>query len=204
MAAAPEGVAAAFAAGAPADGGAATGPGFGGAALDGDLGAAAVAGFAAASPAVSSVRIMLPSLNRSPSLTLRSLTTPAAGEGTSMVALSDSSVTSESSGATVSPGFTSTSMTGTSLKSPMSGTLTSISWLTMTFQSVSALEAARSLDVPRELPAEHAVLHCLHHRHIASEAAMRILRIARAGPRRVARRANHKSDLLRSPRSAIR
>ena len=51
---------------------------------------------------------------------------PAAGEGTSIVALSDSSVTSESSAATVSPGFTSTSMTGTSLKSPMSGTLTSI------------------------------------------------------------------------------
>ncbi len=51
---------------------------------------------------------------------------PAAGDGTSMVALSDSSVTSESSAATASPGFTSTSMTGTSVKSPMSGTLTSI------------------------------------------------------------------------------
>ncbi len=43
-----------------------------------------------------------------------------------MVALSDSSVTSESSAFTASPGLTNTSMTGTSLKSPMSGTLTSI------------------------------------------------------------------------------
>ena len=51
---------------------------------------------------------------------------PADGAGTSIVALSDSSVISESSTPTVSPGFTSTSMTGTSLKSPMSGTLTSI------------------------------------------------------------------------------
>ena len=50
---------------------------------------------------------------------------PAAGEGTSIVALSDSSEISESSGFTVSPGFTNTSMTGMSLKSPMSGTLTS-------------------------------------------------------------------------------
>ena len=42
------------------------------------------------------------------------------GDGTSIVALSDSSATSGSSGFTMSPGFTSTSMTGTSLKSPMS------------------------------------------------------------------------------------
>ncbi len=49
-----------------------------------------------------------------------------------MVALSDSSVTSGSSAFTVSPGLTSMPITGTSLKSPMSGTLTSsselISW----------------------------------------------------------------------------
>ena len=74
----------------------------------------------------SSVRIALPSLTLSPTLTLRSLTVPALGAGTSMVALSDSSVTSESSAFTASPGLTKTSMTGTSLKSPMSGTLTSI------------------------------------------------------------------------------
>src|SRR5262249_17181317 len=47
------------------------------------------------------------------------------GEGTSVEALSDSSVTSGCSGAMVSPGLTMTSMIGTSLKSPMSGTRTS-------------------------------------------------------------------------------
>jgi hypothetical protein len=55
---------------------------------------------------------------------LISFTTPAEGEGISMVALSDSSVMSDCSFATASPGFTSTSMTSTSLKSPMSGTST--------------------------------------------------------------------------------
>src|SRR5208283_2514965 len=110
---------------APGTGGPAAGAGAG-------LGAAAAAGgggsengaaFAPAA-AASRVRIGLPSLTLSPILTLSSLTTPAAGAGTSMVALSDSSVTSESSAFTVSPGLTKTSMTGTSLKSPMSGTLT--------------------------------------------------------------------------------
>jgi hypothetical protein len=43
----------------------------------------------------------------------------------SMVALSDSRVTIGSSTATTSPGATCTSMTGTLLKSPMSGTLIS-------------------------------------------------------------------------------
>ena len=52
---------------------------------------------------------------------------PAAGDGTSIVALSDSSVISGSSAATPRrPGETSTSMIGTSEKSPMSGTRTSI------------------------------------------------------------------------------
>ena len=53
------------------------------------------------------------------------VTTPAPGEGISIVALSDSSVMSDCSLATASPGLTSTSITSTSLKSPMSGTLTS-------------------------------------------------------------------------------
>ncbi len=43
-----------------------------------------------------------------------------------MVAFSDSSVTSGVSVSTRSPGFTSTSMTATSLKPPMSGTRTSM------------------------------------------------------------------------------
>src|SRR5690348_3864516 len=67
----------------------------------------------------------LPSLSLSPTLARSSFTVPAAGDGTSIVALSDSSVTSGSSTLTVSPAFTNTSMTGTSLKSPISGTLTS-------------------------------------------------------------------------------
>ena len=68
----------------------------------------------------------LPSETLSPTLTLSAATFPAAGDGTSIVALSDSSVTSESSALTESPALTSTSITGMSLKSPMSGTLTSI------------------------------------------------------------------------------
>src|SRR5262249_1794942 len=55
-----------------------------------------------------------------------SLTVPSAGAGTSIVALSDSNVTSGSSRLTLSPGLTITSMIGTSTKSPMSGTLTSV------------------------------------------------------------------------------
>jgi len=50
---------------------------------------------------------------------------PAAGDGMSIVALSDSSVISVSSTATFWPAVTCTSMIGMSLKSPMSGTLIS-------------------------------------------------------------------------------
>ncbi len=46
-----------------------------------------------------------------------------------MVALSDSSVMSAVSFSTRSPGLTSSSMTGMSAKSPMSGTLTSMTLL---------------------------------------------------------------------------
>src|SRR5215831_6032108 len=87
-------------------------------------GRAAGAGLAAPS-AASRTRITLPSLTLSPTLARSSFTVPALGAGTSIVALSDSSVTSGSSGLTASPALTSTSMIGTSLKSPMSGTLTS-------------------------------------------------------------------------------
>ena len=58
----------------------------------------------------------------SPTLISISFTTPALGDGISIVALSDSRVMSDCSLDTVSPGFTSTSITSTSLKSPMSGT----------------------------------------------------------------------------------
>src|SRR5882672_3763256 len=68
----------------------------------------------------------MPCETLSPILTLISFTTPASGEGISIVALSDSSVISDCSLLTASPGLTRTSITSTSLKSPMSGTRT---WL---------------------------------------------------------------------------
>ena len=98
--------------------------GAGGAATE-VFGVSAEAAACTVAPA-SSNRITVPSLTLSPSLTLRSLTVPAAGAGTSIVALSDSNVISESSALTRSPGLTITSMIGTSLKSPMSGTFTSV------------------------------------------------------------------------------
>ena len=84
------------------------------------------AGLAAPAAIGSKTTMTEPSLTLSPSLTRTSRTVPAAGAGTSIVALSDSSVTSESSAFTTSPGLTKISMTGMSLKSPMSGTLISM------------------------------------------------------------------------------
>ena len=76
--------------------------------------------------AASSVKITEPWLTVSPSLIFISLTTPAWLEGISMLALSLSTVTRLCSALTVSPGLTSNSITATSVKSPMSGTHTSI------------------------------------------------------------------------------
>jgi hypothetical protein len=63
----------------------------------------------------------------SPTFTSNSRTIPAKGDGTSIVALSDSSVTSPWSLATVSPTCTSSSITGTPASLPMSGTRASLS-----------------------------------------------------------------------------
>jgi hypothetical protein len=91
------------------------------------VGAGAEIGDAAtAAPLAASVRITLPSDTLSPSFTRSDCTTPAAVEGISIDALSDSTVMSDWSLATVSPALTNTSMISTSLKSPMSGTFTSI------------------------------------------------------------------------------
>jgi hypothetical protein len=65
-----------------------------------------------------------PSLTLEPSWTSTSLTRRRP-DGTSIVALSDSSVAIASSTLMLSPTLTNRSMTGTSEKSPMSGTLTS-------------------------------------------------------------------------------
>ncbi len=83
---------------------------------------------AGAPASASSTSSSAPSATLSPSLTFISFTTPAADDGISIDALSLSTVTSDCSFATVSPGFTRTSITSTSLKSPMSGTFTSTSW----------------------------------------------------------------------------
>ena len=92
---------------------------------------AAGAGAAGASaalllPATSNNRTRLPSETLSPTLIFISLTTPACGEGTSMVALSVSRVIRPVSASILSPTATSTSMTSTSLSPPISGTVTSI------------------------------------------------------------------------------
>src|SRR6185436_10531952 len=137
-------------------------------------GAGAASGGAVASPAVvSSVSSNAPSLTLSPTLTASDLTTPAAGAGTSIVALSDSSVTSESSTLTVSPGLTRTSITGTSVKSPMSGTLTSIVLIVSPIGSGSVVAipapATSSSDLARELAAEHPVPDRLRRRRFAAQ-----------------------------------
>ena len=75
----------------------------------------------------SSTTITVPSETVSPTLTFTSLTVPAAGLGTSIVALSDSSVTSDCSFSTlIADLHARLSMTGMSLKSPISGTFTSL------------------------------------------------------------------------------
>src|SRR5438270_965019 len=94
----------------------------GGAVAGGTVPSGAAAG---AEPLARTVVMRSPVLSLPPLLVWSFSTTPTAVEGTSMVALSDSSVTSGESMTTVSPGFTRTSMTATSLKLPMSGTRTS-------------------------------------------------------------------------------
>ena len=96
-------------------------------ALTGDGGALTTGRASARSVLASSnCTITAPSLTLSPTFATTDFTTPSRGDGTSMVALSDSSETNGSSAFTLSPGLTKISITGTSLKSPMSGTLMSI------------------------------------------------------------------------------
>src|SRR6266508_4410865 len=120
------------AAGTGAAGFASAGAGFG---AGGDVGAgvaaadsagAVLGGGAAAAPALSSsTRIGDPCETLSPSLTRNSFTTPACGDGISIVALSDSRVMREVSFSTRSPGFTKTSMISTSFLLLIPRTLTS-------------------------------------------------------------------------------
>ena len=99
------------------------GVGGAGAAVAGAGSAGRATGAAAAAPF--NVATTSPALTRAPFATWTFATVPAAEDGTSIVALSVSSVISGDSRPTVSPSFTRTSMTSTSLKSPRSGTRTS-------------------------------------------------------------------------------
>ena len=84
------------------------------------------AGAAAAAPsAESKIIISLPVSVLSPTETLISFTTPACGDGTSIEALSPSTVISDCSASTLSPTLTRISVISTS-SAPMSGTLISI------------------------------------------------------------------------------
>ena len=85
------------------------------------------------------VKIAVPSDTLSPGLTKISLIKPAKGDGISMVALSDSSVISESSALTASPALIRISITGTSLKSPISGIKTFFNSATC-FPQIAPLE----------------------------------------------------------------
>src|SRR6185369_13279897 len=105
--------------------------------------AGAGAGAAAAAP-VSTLISTVPSPTLEPSWTSTSLTTPSTVEGTSMVALSDSRVAIASSILMLSPTLTYSSMTGTSEKSPISGTLTSMIWLMLSLPIKRSADSACS------------------------------------------------------------
>ena len=94
------------------------------AAETGVLGTAGIV--AGASSATSTLAKTLPCDTRSPIFTRTSRTVPAADAGTSIVALSDSSVTSGASLPIASPAAMRISMIGTSSKPPISGTVSSI------------------------------------------------------------------------------
>jgi len=84
-------------------------------------------GASGSEPSPSMVRSRDPSETESPMFTSTFSTIPSPGAGTSIVALSLSSVTSASSALTASPGSTSTAPTGTSPKSPSGAASTSSS-----------------------------------------------------------------------------
>src|SRR4249919_244969 len=88
--------------------------GAGAAAFGASAFAGAAAGFASAAPSASTIATTLPSDNLSPTFTFNSTILPATDDGTSIVALSDSSVTRPWSCFTTSPTATSSSITGTS------------------------------------------------------------------------------------------
>src|ERR1700733_13956663 len=132
LGAATAGVGAAAGAGAAAG----VGAGAGGAALAGAASGAGAgdtaAGAASAAPSSTfTVATTSPGDTVPPFVATILSMTPATVDGTSMVAFSVSSVTSGPSTSMASPGLTSTAMTATSLKLPMSGTRTSMTRVTL-------------------------------------------------------------------------
>ena len=89
-------------------------------------GVAGAAGVVPPATLPSRITTKSPILTVSPSFTLISLTRPAAPDGISIDALSDSTVIRLCSSLMVSPTLTNSSITATSFKSPMSGMRTSI------------------------------------------------------------------------------
>src|SRR5207253_2208714 len=98
----------------------------------------------------------------SPTLMRTSTTLPAADEGTSMLALSDSSTISDCSCSTVSPALTSTSMTSTASKSPISGTWTSITLMFCSSRTRPASDAGRAIVIGCSVASDVAQSHHLH------------------------------------------
>ena len=131
-----------------------------GAGADGADGADGVATTAAAGDAdattalatVSMVATRSPEFIFMPRLRCRATTLPAALEGTSMVALSVSSVAIGVSTSIVSPGAINNSMTATSLKLPRSGTRISI-WGTVQPQAFRGLGLSGSMPSVVSTPA---------------------------------------------------
>src|SRR5690554_7667015 len=85
--------------------------------------ASSAASLSSALPSSSTSTLSSPSETVSPSLTNTRTTLPPLGDGTSMLALSDSSVIRVSSGSMTSPSDTATSMISTASLPPISGTL---------------------------------------------------------------------------------
>src|ERR1700733_9008540 len=135
-----------------APGGAAAGAATGAAAGAAGAGAAGAAEAPAPSPLAPTVAVRAPLVTLPPLVVCSFSSTPSTVDGTSMVAFSDSSVTSGVSTAILSPGFTSTSMTATSLKLPMSGTRTSVRPMAafMSGRSASALPGYGLLGIDAE------------------------------------------------------
>jgi hypothetical protein len=134
----------------PGGGGGGGGGAAGGAGGFAAAGASAGGDAAAAAPPARTVAMRSPVETVPPLATCTFSITPLAVEGTSIEAFSDSSVTSGVSTSTLSPGFTSTSMTATSLKLPMSGTRTSSTGDALIGGSPSGLPRDRALRIDAE------------------------------------------------------